>query len=74
MSNLALQIGFHIIDAIADRHNMPLTAMQSRAVVGKGRIEGVPILLAKPQTYMNLSGESVSDGGWGGRVGRGEGL
>ncbi|CAI7833849.1 unnamed protein product, partial [Closterium sp. NIES-54] len=36
------------------------------AVVGKGRIAGCPVLLVKPQTFMNLSGESVSDkgGGW----------
>ena len=51
------------MDAIAARHGVPLTAMQSRSVVGKGRVEGAPLLLAKPQTYMNLSGESVSEGG-----------
>lgn len=32
-----------------------------RQLTGKGRIDGVPVILAKPQTYMNLSGESIRD-------------
>ncbi|CAI5503090.1 unnamed protein product [Closterium sp. Naga37s-1] len=53
------QVGFEVVDAIARAEGISLSAMQSKAVVGKGRIAGCPVLLVKPQTFMNLSGESV---------------
>lgn len=52
-------VGFDVIDAIADKYNISVTERKSRAFCGKGVIEGQKVLLAKPQTYMNLSGESV---------------
>lgn len=52
-------VGFDVIDAIADKYNINVTEKKHRAFVGKGIIEGQKVLLVKPQTYMNLSGESV---------------
>ena len=52
-------VGFDVIDAIADKYNISVTERKSRSFCGKGIIEGQKVLLAKPQTYMNLSGESV---------------
>lgn len=52
-------VGFAVIDAIADKYNIMVTERKGRAFCGKGIIAGQKVLLAKPQTYMNLSGESV---------------
>ena len=52
-------VGFDIIDALADKYNISVTEREKRAFCGKGIIEGQKVILAKPQTYMNLSGESV---------------
>ncbi len=52
-------VGFDVIDAIADKYNIAVTERKNRAFCGKGIIEGQKVLLVKPQTYMNLSGESV---------------
>lgn len=52
-------VGFEVIDAIADKYNISVNDRQCRAFCGKGIIEGQKVLLVKPQTYMNLSGESV---------------
>lgn len=51
--------GFMAIDHLAARHGIELKRTQNRAIVGTGRINGRPVILAKPQTFMNLSGESV---------------
>uniref|UniRef100_A0A0A9HL57 Peptidyl-tRNA hydrolase n=1 Tax=Arundo donax TaxID=35708 RepID=A0A0A9HL57_ARUDO len=52
-------VGFDMIDAFAQSQGIPLTTHYFKALFGEGIVDGVPILLAKPQTYMNLSGESV---------------
>lgn len=52
-------VGFDVIDAIADKYNISVNERKSRAFCGKGVIAGQKVILAKPQTYMNLSGESV---------------
>lgn len=52
-------VGFAVIDAIADKYNISVTERKHRAFCGKGIVEGQKVLLVKPQTYMNLSGESV---------------
>lgn len=53
--------GFLAIDKINDKWNIPVQQNKFRALVGEGRIEGEKVLLVKPQTYMNLSGESVAE-------------
>ena len=51
--------GFEVIDALARKYNIDVDTKKHRAYIGKGMIEGQKVILAKPQTYMNLSGESV---------------
>ncbi len=52
-------IGFGVITRISDQYNIPLNSKEHKAVCGKGFIGGEKVILAQPQTYMNLSGESV---------------
>lgn len=52
--------GFDVIDALADKYNIDLNMKKGNALCGTGYIEGQKVMLAKPQTYMNLSGDSVS--------------
>lgn len=54
-------IGFDVMDAIADKYNISISEKKHKALCGKGVIEGVKVVLAKPQTFMNLSGESVAE-------------
>lgn len=51
--------GFDVIDRIAEKYNIAVDTKKHRAYIGKGIIGGQKVLLAKPQTYMNLSGESI---------------
>lgn len=53
-------IGFDVIDVLAEKYHINVKEKKHRALCGSGMIEGVKVLLAKPQTYMNLSGESVA--------------
>ena len=52
-------VGFDVIDKLADKYNISVTERKHRAFCGKGIIGGQKVILVKPQTYMNLSGESV---------------
>src|SRR3954451_21077400 len=52
-------IDFRSIDAIAQAYGLTFAKKQSKALVADGVIADRKVLLAKPQTYMNLSGESV---------------
>lgn len=52
-------IGFNAVTRIADDYNISLNIKEHKAICGKGFIKGQKVLLALPQTYMNLSGESV---------------
>ena len=54
-------IGFSAITVIADKYNISMDIKKHKAVCGKGYIEGQKVILAMPQTYMNLSGESVRE-------------
>ncbi|TCI50783.1 aminoacyl-tRNA hydrolase [Exiguobacterium sp. SH1S21] len=52
-------IGFLAIDRLADKHGITLDEAKFKAVIGTGRINGERVVLVKPLTYMNLSGEAV---------------
>ncbi|MCQ2536796.1 MAG: aminoacyl-tRNA hydrolase [Lachnospiraceae bacterium] len=54
-------IGFDGITAIADKYRISVTEKDHKALCGKGVISGQKVLLMKPQTYMNLSGEAIAD-------------
>lgn len=54
-------IGFDVIDALADKYNINVNDKKHKALCGTGIIEGMKVLLVKPQTYMNNSGESVGE-------------
>ncbi|MBN1546111.1 MAG: aminoacyl-tRNA hydrolase [Syntrophaceae bacterium] len=51
--------GFLVIDKLAGLYGIDLDRRDFEAHWGKGKIEGIPVLLAKPQTFMNLSGSAV---------------
>ncbi len=53
--------GFCVIDALSEKYDIPVNQRKCRAYIGTGMIEGRRVLLAKPQTFMNLSGESVRE-------------
>ncbi|MBN2470953.1 MAG: aminoacyl-tRNA hydrolase [Anaerolineae bacterium] len=53
-------IGFRCVEALAARHGLSFDKKQAKALVAKGAIQRKQVILAKPQTYMNLSGDSVS--------------
>ncbi len=52
-------LGFHIVDRLAERLNVRISQRSSNALVGFGREGEHKLILAKPQTYMNLSGQAV---------------
>jgi PTH1 family peptidyl-tRNA hydrolase len=53
-------LGFLTIDRLAERHGIRVNRKDSKAHVGVGEIDGHPVMLAKPQTFMNLSGTSLA--------------
>lgn len=59
--NTRHNIGFDTIDAIAEKYDIAVLEKKHKALIGKGFIEGQKVILAKPLTYMNLSGESVRE-------------
>ncbi|MER2534281.1 MAG: aminoacyl-tRNA hydrolase [Rhizobiaceae bacterium] len=54
-------VGFMAADAIARRHSFSPWSKKFRAEIAEGRIDGARVLLLKPQTFMNLSGQSVGE-------------
>lgn len=57
--NTRHNIGFDVIDAIAEKNDIVVGEKKHKAVIGKGIVAGQKAVLVKPLTYMNLSGESV---------------
>lgn len=58
-ANTPHNLGFMVVDRLAEMHGIRVTRRDSRALAGLGRIAGVDVMLAKPQTFMNLSGTSL---------------
>src|SRR2546430_1653636 len=58
-ANTPHNLGFMVVDRLAGQYGIRVNRKDSRALVGEGEIEGHPVLLAKPQTFMNLSGTSL---------------
>lgn len=54
-------IGFEAIDYLADKYNIELNREKFKGVFGEGIIKGKKVILLKPTTYMNLSGESIRE-------------
>src|SRR5690242_19589494 len=52
-------LGFLAIDELANRANIRVNRPESKSLLGRGELAGQEVLLAKPQTYMNLSGIAV---------------
>lgn len=53
-------VGFDVIDILAQKYDIQLNRLRCKAVIGEGMIRGQRVALCQPQTYMNLSGESVT--------------
>lgn len=53
-------IGFAIVDLLAEKHGLKFNKMMNRAIIAIGEIDGEKVVLAKPQTFMNDSGSAVS--------------
>lgn len=54
-------MGFMVIDYLSQKYGIKVNKSKGKALTGEGVIEGVNVILAKPQTYMNRSGESVNE-------------
>lgn len=59
--NTKHNIGFITVDFLADRYDIKVNKLKHKALVGEGFIAGKKVLLVKPQTFMNLSGESLRE-------------
>ncbi|WP_296141317.1 aminoacyl-tRNA hydrolase [uncultured Anaerococcus sp.] len=59
--NTRHNVGFLTIDYLAEKYNIPVKKLKHKALYGQGEISGQKVILIKPQTYMNNSGESVRD-------------
>jgi PTH1 family peptidyl-tRNA hydrolase len=53
-------LGFLTVDRLAEQHGIRVTRRDSKALAGVGEIDGREVMLAKPQTFMNLSGTSLA--------------
>lgn len=51
--------GYEVIDALAEKYNISVLELKHKAMIGKGYIGGQKVVLVKPLTFMNLSGESL---------------
>lgn len=54
-------IGFAVVDRLAEEYNISMDIKKHKAICGKGVIEGEKVILVKPQTFMNLSGEAIRE-------------
>ena len=54
-------LGFLTIDMLAEKHRIKVNRIRHKSLVGEGTVAGRKVLLVKPQTYMNLSGEAIRE-------------
>lgn len=54
-------IGFEVVDYIAKLYDISISKIKHKALLGEGMVQGKKVILAKPQTYMNNSGESIRE-------------
>ena len=54
-------VGFNVIDLLAKEYSIDVSKIKHKALTGEGRVGTEKVILVKPITYMNLSGESVAD-------------
>ena len=59
--NTRHNVGFCVLEKLAAEENISVLEKRHRAIIGKGMVSGQKCILAKPQTYMNLSGESIRE-------------
>jgi len=59
--NTRHNVGFSTIDLLSSKHGIKVNKLKHKALTGEGTIAGNRVLLVKPQTFMNLSGESIRD-------------
>ena len=52
-------VGFDVLEVLSQKYDIPIRKLRCKAAVGEGTIRGERVVLAQPQTFMNLSGESV---------------
>lgn len=60
-TNTRHNMGFDVINEIAERNNIKITKSKFKGLYGTSIIQGQKVILLKPQTYMNLSGESIKE-------------
>ncbi|MCI7145581.1 MAG: aminoacyl-tRNA hydrolase [Clostridiales bacterium] len=54
-------MGFQVVDRLSQKCGIPVNRLKHKALTGEGRIGGEKVMLVKPQTYMNLSGDSLAE-------------
>lgn len=54
-------VGFDVMDVLAEKYNIRMDEKKYKAICGKGMIGSEKVVLVKPQTFMNLSGESIAE-------------
>jgi PTH1 family peptidyl-tRNA hydrolase len=59
-ANTRHNVGYMVINTLAQRHRIPIRRSQHQARIGEGDIAGEPVVLAKPLTFMNVSGRAVA--------------
>lgn len=59
--NTRHNVGFLTIDYLSKKHNIPVTKLKFKSLYGQGEISGQKVMLIKPQTYMNNSGEAIRE-------------
>lgn len=54
-------VGFDVLDLVSDKYNINMNRIKFKGIYGEGKIDGERVILLKPTTFMNLSGESVKE-------------